>query len=258
MSRHLSRWAYVLSVLGRFALCLVDTYNDKPGWIELVSWHPRAFLYHNFLSDGEADHIVKRATPLLRRSTVVGGTKDNRTEGQDEIRTSYGCFLSKNSDTIISEIEHRIAVWTHLPVENQEDLQVLRYYPGQKYGAHWDEKDPLNEDEDAVGGEGASIRIATVLLYLADSQSGGETAFPHGLWLNDEQRKLFQSQKPAYSECGLEGVGIRARKGDALLFWGMKPGAQRMDYRSMHTGCPPTHGALKLTATKWIHAGKFH
>ncbi len=35
-------------------------------------------------------------------------------------------------------IEEKIAEWTHLPAENGEPIQILRYIDGQKYDAHWD------------------------------------------------------------------------------------------------------------------------
>lgn len=70
-------------------------------------------------------------------------------------------------DPIISRVEDRLAAWTHLNISHQEDMQILRYGIGQKYGAHYDS---------LVEG---SPRVATVLLYLSNStQEGGETAFP--------------------------------------------------------------------------------
>lgn len=63
-------------------------------------------------------------------------------------------------------MEERLAAWTHLPLPHQEDTQILRYGPGQKYGAHFD---ALVED---------TPRTATVLVYLEDTEEGGETAFP--------------------------------------------------------------------------------
>lgn len=36
--------------------------------IELVSWQPRAFIYHNFLSDEECKHLIRLAAPLVRGS----------------------------------------------------------------------------------------------------------------------------------------------------------------------------------------------
>lgn len=56
--------------------------------------------------------------------------------------------------------------------DNGEDMQVLRYEPGQKYDPHYDYfVDKVNI---ARGGH----RIATVLMYLSDVVKGGETVFP--------------------------------------------------------------------------------
>lgn len=38
---------------------------SKEPWIELLSWKPRAFLYHNFMTDEETDHIIKEAKPWV-------------------------------------------------------------------------------------------------------------------------------------------------------------------------------------------------
>lgn len=64
------------------------------------------------------------ATPSLKRSMVV----DHVTGGEklDDIRTSFGTFLRKGSTPTIDAIERRVAEWSQVPVENQEDLQVLR------------------------------------------------------------------------------------------------------------------------------------
>ena len=71
------------------------------------------------------------------------------------------------ADPVITDVEQRLATWTHLNISHQEDMQILRYGLGQKYGAHYDS---------LVEG---SPRGATVLLYLANTtQEGGETAFP--------------------------------------------------------------------------------
>jgi len=68
---------------------------------------------------------------------------------------------------VVKDVEQRLATWTHLNISHQEDMQILRYGLGQKYGAHYDS---LVED---------SPRVATVLLYLANTtEEGGETAFP--------------------------------------------------------------------------------
>ena len=39
--------------------------------IETISWSPRIFHFHNFLTDEECEHLKKEAEPYLEGSTVV-------------------------------------------------------------------------------------------------------------------------------------------------------------------------------------------
>ncbi|KAJ9513678.1 hypothetical protein QJQ45_015435 [Haematococcus lacustris] len=132
-------------------------------WVETIAWRPRAFYFHNFLTDEEAQHIVNISWPQMQRSTVVGA---NGSSVLDDYRTSYGTFVNRYQDSIMQAIQDRIALYTHAPVLHQEDMQVLRYGVGQYYHRH---QDSLSED---------SPRMATLLLYLSDATEGGETAFP--------------------------------------------------------------------------------
>ncbi|PSC72823.1 Prolyl 4-hydroxylase subunit alpha-1 [Micractinium conductrix] len=213
---------------------LVDT--NKP-WIEPVSWKPRAFVYHNFMTEEEADHIVSLAKPFMRRSTVVGAGGESV---EDQIRTSYGTFLKRLQDPVVAAVEERIATWTKLNVSHQEDMQILRYSLGQKYGAHYDS---LEND---------SPRVATVLLYLSDVEEGGETAFPGtSEWID----KSVQERFAPYSACAAGHVAAKPKKGDAMVFFSLKPDS-KLDDASLHTGCPVIKG-IKWTATKWIHTEPF-
>ncbi|KAJ0966885.1 hypothetical protein J5N97_023802 [Dioscorea zingiberensis] len=197
--------------------------REEP-WTEVLSWEPRAFIYHNFLSKEECEHLISLAKPHMEKSTVVdsqtGRSKDSR------VRTSSGTFLKRGRDKTIRAIEKRIADFTFIPVEHGEGLQVLHYEVGQKYESHFDYfVDELNSKN---GGQ----RIATVLMYLSDVEEGGETVFPSA--------KVNSSSLPWYnelSECGKKGLSVRPKIGDALLFWSMKPDAT-LDPTSLHGGCP--------------------
>jgi hypothetical protein len=90
-------------------------------WIETISWTPRAFIFHNLLSEEEASELIVQAAPQLRRSTVVGSDDSGVV---DDIRTSYGTFLGRLSSPAVERLEKRLAEWTQLPIVNQEDIQV--------------------------------------------------------------------------------------------------------------------------------------
>ncbi|CAI5527851.1 unnamed protein product [Closterium sp. Naga37s-1] len=178
-----------------------------------LSWKPRAWIYKNFLTHAECDHIIELARPKMERSTVLA---DNGSSVVDDYRSSSGCFLDIAQDDVIRRIEDRLATWTFLPPENQESMQVLRYAVGQKYDAH---HDYFEEDEKQQQG---GHRYATVLMYLTDGFSGGETVFP-------DSEKDKQEKDDTWSDCGKQGVAGEATakpvKGDALLFFSLKPSA---------------------------------
>jgi hypothetical protein len=46
--------------------------------------------------------------------------------------------------------------------------------------------------------------------------------------------------------CARNGLGVRPRRGDALLFFSLKPDGATQDPASLHAGCPVVRG------TKWI------
>ncbi|MBA0817431.1 hypothetical protein Gohar_021518, partial [Gossypium harknessii] len=169
-------------------------------------------------------------------------------------------------DEVVADIEARIAAWTFLPVENGESIQILHYEHGQKYEPHFDYfHDKANQQ---LGGH----RIATVLMYLSDVESGGETVFPNA------EGRLSQVQDENWSACAKNGYAVVAlesdhmvvdiwlnftaytcavkpRKGDALLFFSLHPDATT-DTASLHGSCPVIKGE-KWSATKWIHVRSF-
>ncbi|KAL2457652.1 putative prolyl 4-hydroxylase 10 [Forsythia ovata] len=214
----------------------------KDQWVELISWEPRASVFHNFLSKEECEYLINLAKPHMQKSTVVdsdtGKSKDSR------VRTSSGTFLPRGRDKIVRDIEKRIADVTFIPVEHGEGLQVLHYEVGQKYEPHYDYfMDEFNTNN---GGQ----RIATVLMYLSDVEEGGETLFPAAKgnfssvpWWNE------------LSECGKGGLSVKPKMGDALLFWSMKPDAT-LDPSSLHGGCHVIKGN-KWSSTKWIRVHEY-
>ncbi|CAI0435077.1 unnamed protein product [Linum tenue] len=154
-------------------------------WTEIVSWEPRAFVYHNFL-----------------------------VSSLSEVRTSSGMFLSRGQDKIIRAIEKRISEFTFIPAENGEGLQILHYEIGQKYEPHFDYF--LDEFNTKNGGQ----RTATLLMYLSDVEEGGETIFPSAK-ANSSSVPWWDE----LSECGKKGLSLKPKRGNALFFWSTRPDA---------------------------------
>jgi len=226
----------------KFSILQTDPiYGFDPTRVTQLSWRPRAFLYKNFLTDAECDHLIVLARDKLQKSMVADNESGKSV--MSEIRTSSGMFLSKAQDEIVANIEDRIAAWTFLPADNGEAIQILHYEHGQKYEPHFDFfHDKINQ---AMGGH----RIATVLMYLSDVVKGGETVFPNS------EAKDSQLKDDSWSECAKSGYSVKPNKGDALLFFSLRPDATT-DQSSLHGSCPVIEGE-KWSATKWIHVRSF-
>ncbi|XP_058093529.1 prolyl 4-hydroxylase 1 isoform X1 [Magnolia sinica] len=200
---------------------------------EIISWSPRIIVLHNFLSMEECDYLRAIARPRLQVSTVV----DVKTgKGiKSDVRTSSGMFLSSEERKypLVKAIEKRISVFSQIPVENGELIQVLRYEKNQFYRPHHDYfADTFNLKR---GGQ----RIATMLMYLSDNVVGGETYFPMA---GDGE-----------CSCGgkmVKGMCVQPTKGDAVLFWSMGLDGATDQY-SIHGGCEVLEGE-KWSATKWM------
>ncbi|CAN1226420.1 Probable prolyl 4-hydroxylase 10 [Linum perenne] len=215
-----SRKAHDLSTIVHNQADSIEDEGKPEPWVEVISWEPRAFVYHNFLSKDECEYLISLAKPHMVKSTVVdsetGKSKDSR------VRTSSGTFLARGRDKVVRDIEQRIADFSFIPVDHGEGLQILHYEVGQKYEPHYDYF--MDDYNTKNGGQ----RIATVLMYLSDVEEGGETVFPNA--------KGNYSAVPWWnelSECGQKGLSVKPKMGDALLFWSMNPDAS-LDPSSLH------------------------
>jgi hypothetical protein len=70
----------------------------------------------------------------------------------------------------------------------------------------------------------AEAKRCILVVLLADIQEGGETAFSKSEWLNETAQRAAVP-----SECAHAKVFVKPRKGNALLFWDLKPDGQTGD-----------------------------
>jgi prolyl 4-hydroxylase len=85
-------------------------------------------------------------------------------------------------DIVVSKIEDRISLWSFLPKENGESIQVL------KYGVN--RSGSIKEEPKSSSG---AHRLATILMYLSDVKQGGETVFPRSEVIISSPGLLFQN-----------------------------------------------------------------
>ncbi|KAK1306456.1 hypothetical protein QJS10_CPA10g00401 [Acorus calamus] len=219
--------------LGKF----VRPSGFNPIQVIQLSSHPRVFLYEGFLSEEECDHLITLGRDKLEKSMAVDQVSRNNT--MIKVPTDSVMSLSKGQDEIVSRIEERIALWTLLPKENGEDIQILHYTAEQRdqpYNEYYNDTANLG-----LGGQ----RVATVMMYLSDVKQGGETIF-----LKSELQS-FQRKDETWSECASKRIAVKPIKGNALLFFNLHPNTT-LDESSFQGDCPALAGE-KWSATKWIH-----
>ena len=188
----------------------------RPVETEQFSNDPDIRVSRKLLSPAECEYLIAAAQPELRPSFVV----DPRTGGHmpHPVRTSFGMnFDPTSEDLVIRFINERLSSATGTKVECGEPLHVLRYTPGQEYRPHLD----------AIPDVG-NQREWTVLVYLNDGYSGGETRFD------------------------LLDIEFKGQAGDALIFHNVDS-AGELDPRLRHAGVPVQSG-IKWLATRWIRA----
>ncbi|NWV30370.1 P4HA3 hydroxylase, partial [Origma solitaria] len=194
----------------------------QPAKKEMVWMQPYVALYHDFISDTEAETIKELAGPWLQRSVVASGEKQQKAE----YRISKSAWLKDTADPVVQALDRRIAAVTGLDLRPPyaEYLQVVNYGLGGHYEPHFDHatsmKSPLYRMK-------SGNRIATVMIYLSAVEAGGSTAFIHA------------------------NFSVPVVKNAALFWWNLRRNGNG-DGDTLHAGCPVLAGD-KWVANKWIH-----
>ena len=146
------------------------------------------------------------------------------------IRKSQQAWIKKNNN-LVKKLFDYISNKFGIPLENAEDLQIVRYLPGNYYNPHHDSCCEVNEncyDFIKRGGQ----RILTVLIYLNNEFTDGETFFP----------KLNKKFKP--------------KTGDGLIFYPVAKNTNKCHPLALHAGLPVTSGE-KYVCNLWFRENKF-
>ncbi|XP_031736349.1 probable prolyl 4-hydroxylase 10 [Cucumis sativus] len=158
-------------------------------------------------------------------------------------RTSSGRFLAKGQNQLVRRIEKRIAEFTFIPVENGEGLSILHYEVGQKFEPHHDYTHP-----DSFSFKSLGQRNATLVMYLSGVKEGGATVFPEAKKCASSARRWWK-KLPEYGKDN--GLSVKPKMGDALLFWSVKPDGT-LDPTSLHASSPVVKG------DKWVGVKLMH
>ncbi|NXB59732.1 P4HA3 hydroxylase, partial [Struthidea cinerea] len=194
----------------------------QPAKKEMVRIQPYVALYHDFITDAEAETIKGLAGPWLQRSVVASGEKQQKAE----YRISKSAWLKDTADPVVRALDQRIAAVTGLDLRPPyaEYLQVVNYGLGGHYEPHFDHatsmKSPLYRMK-------SGNRIATIMIYLSAVEAGGSTAFIYA------------------------NFSVPVVKNAALFWWNLRRNGNG-DGDTLHAGCPVLAGD-KWVANKWIH-----
>jgi prolyl 4-hydroxylase len=200
--------------------------GDRQVCVLQTMYNPRVVVFGGLLSDEECQELIELAKPRLARSLTVdtdtGGAEINAE------RTSNGMFFQRAENELVRRIEARIARLVNWPQENGEGLQVLHYRPGTEYKPHYDYFDPAQPGTPSILQRGGQ-RVGTLVMYLAEPEKGGGTAFP---------------------DVHLE---VAPKRGNGVFFTYERPDPST---RTLHGGSPVLAGE-KWIATKWLRERRF-
>jgi prolyl 4-hydroxylase len=191
---------------------------------ETSEWDPPRII-DSVLSPSDCNYIIQKAEKLFTPSTVVGGAP------RDPSRTSETAWISK-SDPVARKIFAKVGELTGKPNDCCEDLQVVRYKPGTFYKAHHDsccEGNGACREFETRGGQ----RVATLLVYLNDDFTDGETHFPE-----------------------YDDLKITAPPGSGILFRPMGSEEAKCHPKALHAGLPISSG-VKYVCNAWVRENKF-
>ncbi|CAI4231259.1 unnamed protein product [Auanema sp. JU1783] len=191
--------------------------------IEIMRFNPLAVLFKDVITDEEIDLIQELSAPRLARATVHDAATGKLVTAN--YRISKSAWLKDWEHEVVHRINQRIDYMTNLDQETAEELQVQNYGIGGHYDPHFDHA--RKEESKSFESLGTGNRIATVLLYMSQTQLGGST--------------VFTDAKST----------INVSKNDALFWYNLY---RQGDGNPMtrHAGCPVLVG-IKWVANKWIH-----
>jgi len=178
---------------------------------------PLIVVLGNVLSSEECDELIRLSNDRLERSKI-GSIREI-----DDLRSSSSMFFQEGENEDVARIEKRVSQIMNIPVEHGEGLQILNYQIGQEYKAHFDFFKSTSQ-------AATNPRISTLVMYLNDVESGGETYFP----------KL--------------GLSVSPQKGMAVYFEYFY-NDQNLNELTLHGGAPVIIGD-KWAATQWMRRKK--
>lgn len=168
----------------------------------------------------------------------------------DKQRTSHTAsipvhYKGKNLAELHTAMLDAINAYVDVSLEDLEGFVINQYSKGAQYKPHYDFFDTLDHNPVTYGN-----RYLTIIFYLNDDFTGGETAFPElGLQVVPKAGRMliFEYGSEYYDYCHAQGT---CRPADVV-----DCGASMMDKDSLHAGCPIKSG-VKYIVTCWFNVSQ--
>jgi prolyl 4-hydroxylase len=125
--------------------------------------------FKNILSVDECNELIRISKDKLSEATTLG------TQIKD-YRTAKTTWLFEKTE-LTDRIKTIVSEKTNLPIEQQEQIHIVKYNSSGEYKEHHDFFHP-NTDYYKTHIERGGQRVYSCLFYLNDDFEGGETWFP--------------------------------------------------------------------------------
>lgn len=200
------------------------TSNNMSNYAMETDEYIKPIILSDLISSDLCSKIINQSVNKLEESQILEGKIKS-------IRNSSQHWINKN-DPIIKHIYQKISSMYNIPFENAEDMQVVRYLPNQYYNEHHDSccDDNIKCDDFS---KKSGQRILTVLIYLNNEFTDGQTYFP----------KLKLKIKP--------------KTGSAIVFYPLAMNSSKCHPLALHAGLPVSSGE-KWIANLWFREKKYY
>jgi prolyl 4-hydroxylase len=178
------------------------------------------YILEDFLTEDECQRLIELMKTNLRPSTIT-----NENEPDLYFRTSKTCDFTNIKDPLSEEIDTRICRTLGINPSYSEGMQGQMYDVGEEFKPHTDCFAPGTEEFERYAGEKGQ-RTWTLMIYLNNVESGGETSFQN------------------------IGMMTRPKAGTAVFWNNLYPDGQP-NPDTIHHALPVTAG-YKAVITKWF------
>ena len=226
------------TVLNEDAASRTEISDGNTPWIEHVSWEPRVFVYHNFLSEKETKYLRDEH----KKSSAKGET----------MKTMF----KRGQDPIVNVIEQRLSAFVMLPETHGENMfieKTKKGYPERLELFNFDDE----KDKEALKNGGQRFATTALFLNTISEGKGGELVFPLGT------ERLYDDSNDSYtstpSACAAKyKLAVEPRVGDAVVWFGAHHNGND-DLKSASMRCDAiADGEEMLTAYKHWRVGRYN